>query len=67
MIGVQRPALSVVMRQFKDAGLVRYARGQISIADPEGLLARSCGCINVIAAEARRLDEMLERADNDAH
>lgn len=63
MIGVQRPALSVAMRQFKDAGLVRYARGQISIADRDGLLARSCGCTNVIASEARRLDEALERAD----
>jgi CRP-like cAMP-binding protein len=63
MIGVQRPALSVAMRQFKDAGLVRYARGQISIADRDGLLARSCGCANVIASEARRLDKTLERAD----
>jgi CRP-like cAMP-binding protein len=63
MIGVQRPALSVAMRQFKDAGLVRYARGQITIADRAGLLTRSCACTNVIASEARRLDEMLERAD----
>ena len=63
MIGVQRPALSVAMRQFKDAGLVRYARGQITIADRDGLLARSCGCTHVIAAEARRLDEALEGAD----
>jgi CRP-like cAMP-binding protein len=64
MIGVQRPALSVAMRQFKDAGLVHYARGQITIADREGLLARSCGCTRVIAAEARRLDLVLERADD---
>jgi CRP-like cAMP-binding protein len=64
MIGVQRPALSVAMRQFKDAGLVRYARGQITIADRAGLLERSCVCTNVIASEARRLDEMLERADD---
>ena len=63
MIGVQRPALSVAMRQFKDAGLVRYARGQISIDDRDGLLARSCGCTNVIAGEARRLDAALQRAD----
>jgi CRP-like cAMP-binding protein len=63
MIGVQRPALSVAMRQFKDAGLVRYARGQITIADRDGLLERSCGCTNVIASEARRLDKTLERAD----
>ena len=63
MIGVQRPALSVAMRQFKDAGLVRYARGQITIADRDGLLAKSCGCSHVIAAEAQRLDAILERAD----
>ena len=63
MIGVQRPALSVAMRQFKDAGLVRYARGQITIADRAGLLARSCGCTKVIASEARRLDTLLKRAD----
>jgi CRP-like cAMP-binding protein len=61
MIGVQRPGLSTVMRQFKDAGLVHYSRGQIGIADHEGLAERSCGCIKIIAAEAERLRE-LERA-----
>ena len=66
MIGVQRPALSVAMRQFKDAGLVNYSRGQISIADRDGLLARSCGCIKVIASEAQRLRETLEHADRAA-
>jgi CRP-like cAMP-binding protein len=66
MIGVQRPALSVAMRQFKDAGLVRYARGQITIADRDGLLARSCDCIKVIDSEARRL-ETLERAADGAN
>jgi CRP-like cAMP-binding protein len=64
MIGVQRPALSVAMRQFKDAGLVEYSRGQISIADRDGLIARSCGCIRTIAAEADRLRTTLERADD---
>lgn len=58
MVGVQRPALSVAMRQFKDAGLVRYSRGQISIADREGLVARSCGCDKIIATEARRLEAL---------
>jgi CRP-like cAMP-binding protein len=67
MIGVQRPALSVAMRQFKDAGLVRYARGQISIADRDGLLARSCSCTKVIASEARRLDMVLERTEDESN
>ena len=61
MIGVQRPALSVAMRQFKGAGLVSYARGNVSIVDRDGLLARSCGCIRIIAAEADRLRDTLER------
>ncbi len=63
MVGVQRPALSVAMRQFKGHGLVRYSRGQIMIADREGLLARSCACITVIAAEADRLRKTLEQLD----
>lgn len=58
MIGVQRPGLSIVMRQFKDAGLVHYARGRISIADHDGLAERSCGCIKIIATEAARLREL---------
>jgi CRP-like cAMP-binding protein len=61
MIGVQRPALSGAMRQFKADGLVAYSRGQISIADREGLMARSCRCIRTIAEEAQRLRETLER------
>ncbi len=60
MIGVQRPALSVAMRQFKEAGLVTYSRGQISIADRDGLLGRACGCIAVIAGESDRLLKPLE-------
>ena len=64
MIGVQRPALSLAMRQFKDAGLVRYVRGQITIDDRDRLLERSCGCSKIIAAETRRLDA-LERAAMD--
>ncbi|HEY4227545.1 MAG TPA: Crp/Fnr family transcriptional regulator [Candidatus Limnocylindrales bacterium] len=63
MIGVQRPALSVAMRQFKDAGLVTYSRGQIHIADRTGLLARSCGCIGIIASEAQRLRDAQNRAN----
>ena len=63
MIGVQRPALSVVMRQFKDDGLIRYSRGQITIADRAGLAARSCRCIRVIASEARRLELLESRPD----
>ena len=59
MIGVQRPALSVAMRQFKESGLVRYSRGTVSIVDRHGLMSRSCNCAEVIAIESRRLDALL--------
>lgn len=60
MVGAQRPALSVAMRQFKEAGLVEYSRGHIRIRDRDGLGARSCACAQVIAAEGRRLDGLEE-------
>jgi CRP-like cAMP-binding protein len=61
MIGTQRPSLSLAVRQFKDAGLVQYSRGQITIADREGLLRRSCACITVMHDEEQRLRDSAER------
>jgi CRP-like cAMP-binding protein len=57
MIGVQRPSLSLAIRQFKDAGLIISSRGRVKIADREGLLGRACGCIQIIHAEEARLRE----------
>ena len=48
MIGTQRPSLSLAVRQFKDAGLINYSRGRLSITDREGFsrgrvaASRSC-------------------------
>ncbi len=61
MIGTQRPSLSIAMRQFKDAGLIKHSRGQITIADRAGLLERSCSCITVMHAEEQRLRDTVER------
>jgi CRP-like cAMP-binding protein len=63
MIGVQRPSLSVVVRQFKDGGLIRYTRGRVSVADRDGLLARACSCIRIMHAEEARLRDTGERYD----
>lgn len=60
MIGTQRPSVSLAIRQFKDAGLIRSSRGRISIADREGLLRRSCGCITIMHDEEERLRETAE-------
>ncbi len=63
MIGVQRPSVSLAVAQFKDAGLISYSRGRVSVADRAGLLARACGCIRIIHAEEARLGQTLERYD----
>ncbi len=55
MIGTQRPSLTLAVRQFKDDGLISYSRGRIIITDREGLLERSCSCIQVMHDEERRL------------
>jgi CRP-like cAMP-binding protein len=55
MIGTQRPSVSLAVRQFKDAGLIKHSRGKITIADRAGLAARSCSCISVMHAEEQRL------------
>ncbi len=63
MIGVQRPSLSVIVRQFKDDGLISYTRGRISIEDRSGLLKRACGCLAIILREEARLRDTFERYD----
>jgi CRP-like cAMP-binding protein len=63
MIGTQRPSLTLAVRQFKDAGLISYSRGRIIITDREGLLARSCSCIEVMHDEERRLRDTREHFD----
>ena len=61
MIGVQRPSVSLAVRQFKDEGLINYSRGRIVIADRDGMLRRSCGCIAIMHEEERRLRLTDER------
>ena len=61
MIGVQRPSLSLAIQQFKADGLIRSSRGWVEIADREGLLRRSCSCIEVMHAEEARLRDSAEQ------
>ena len=63
MIGAQRPSISLAISQFKDAGLVSYSRGRIVLTHREGLLQRSCVCIEVMHREEARLRSTSERFD----
>ena len=51
MLGVQRPTVSLAAQQLQALGLIRYARGQVTIADRAGLEATACGCYGMIEAD----------------
>jgi CRP-like cAMP-binding protein len=48
MLGVYRPSVSAVAGALQDAGLIKYERGMISIADGKGLEAVSCSCYRIV-------------------
>jgi len=63
MIGTQRSSISLAVSQFKDDRLISYSRGRIIITDREGLLERSCICIEVMHQEEARLRATPEAFD----
>ena len=48
MLGVHRPSVTIACQTLQKAGLIRYHRGDIEVANREGLLAASCECYGVI-------------------
>jgi CRP-like cAMP-binding protein len=61
MLGVSRPAVSMVARTLQRAGLIRYRRGVVGISDRAGLESISCECYNIIRRQyERRLARVME-------
>jgi CRP-like cAMP-binding protein len=48
MLGSCRPTVSIAAGALKDAGLIEYSRGVITILDVAGLEKRACECYDVI-------------------
>ncbi len=48
MLGVHRPAVSVVVGAFKVRGLVSYSRGRMHLNDRVGLEAAACECYRIV-------------------
>jgi CRP-like cAMP-binding protein len=55
MLGVHRPAVSLVASELSERGLLKYRRGAVTIVDRAGLEAASCECYAI----ARRSTEQL--------
>ena len=55
MLGVRREGVTEAALQLQASGLIRYARGRISVLDRPGLEKRSCECYAVVKKEYDRL------------
>ena len=55
MLGVRREGVTEGAMKLQQAGLIRYARGRISVLDRTGLEKRTCECYAVVRREYERL------------
>jgi CRP-like cAMP-binding protein len=55
MLGVRREGVTEGALKLQQAGLIRYARGHISVLDRDRLQERSCECYAVVKKEYDRL------------
>ena len=55
MLGVRREGVTEGALKLQQAGLIRYARGRISVLDRPGLERRTCECYAVVKQEYDRL------------
>ena len=55
MLGVRREGVTEAALKLQAAGLIRYARGHITVIDRPGLERRTCECYAVVKREYDRL------------
>jgi CRP-like cAMP-binding protein len=55
MLGVRRPTVTAVARSLKNANLIRYSRGVMTITDRRGLEKCACECYAIIRQTFKRL------------
>ena len=55
MLGVRREGVTEGALKLQRAGLIKYARGHITVLDRAGLEKRTCECYSVVKKEYERL------------
>lgn len=55
MLGVRREGVTEAAGRLRQAGLIQYNRGHITVLDRKGLEARVCECYQVVKSEFDRL------------
>lgn len=55
VLGVRREGVTEAAFNLQAAGVIRYARGHISVLDRHALEQRSCECYRIVSAEYDRL------------
>ena len=63
MLGVRREGVTEAATRLRDAGLIQYHRGSITVLDRPGLEQRVCECYAVVKREADRLRSWKLQAD----
>jgi len=58
MLGANRATVSLAAGTFQQAGLIRYARGTVTILDREGLEQIACECYAVLKEEFDRASDV---------
>lgn len=54
-MGVRREAITVAAQKLQAAGVIRYARGSITVLDRSGLESLACECYKIVKDEFDRL------------
>jgi CRP-like cAMP-binding protein len=57
MLGVRRASISDVLAPLRDAGMIQYSRGHVTVLDRKRLEENSCECYGEIVQQHRRLFE----------
>ena len=55
MLGVRRASVTVAAGMLQEAGLIRYARGRITVLDRPRLEEAACECYRAVRAKYERL------------